>query len=216
MRVFFDLDGPILDVSYKYYRVYADIVRENGLLVLGKEEYWDCKRRKIPEKQILNMTGAESIYEAYAEKRKSIIEMDEYLVYDKLQDGAQEILENLESEFDLILVTLRTVRTQLEKELESFGLMKFFKKVLSSGADTEPRWKIKYELVRRFMDESQVGFGPHIMVGDTETDIIAGNELGFRTVAVSNGIRTREILMAVRPGQIIDSIEHFTVCNIFN
>ena len=51
--IFFDLDGPILDVSEKYYKVYADILSQKGFRVLSKTEYWDAKRNKIPEYDIL-------------------------------------------------------------------------------------------------------------------------------------------------------------------
>ena len=45
------------------------------------------------------------------------------------------------------------------------------------------------------------------MIGDTEADIIAGNELSIKTIAVLNGIRTREFLLKSDPNFICKSIK---------
>ena len=50
---FFDLDGPILDVSTKYYQIYVDIVKELSGTPISKEAYWQNKRNKVPESTTL-------------------------------------------------------------------------------------------------------------------------------------------------------------------
>lgn len=207
MTIFFDLDGPILDVSEKYYRVYSDILSQNGFKVLSKSEYWNAKREKISDIEVLQKSSAEPFIEKYLHERKLLIEADPYLFYDKLQVGALHILETLYKKNKLILVTLRTYPEQLYKQLEYLNIKKYFFSVLSSGEEANPRWKIKYNLIKNFLNK-KMSTG-NILIGDTETDILAGKELGFKTIAVLNGIRTEEILLKTNPDIIMKSIKDF-------
>lgn len=205
MAIFFDLDGPILDVSEKYYRVYSDILSQNGFKVLSKTEYWNAKRRKISEIEILQKSSAEPLIEIYLYERKILIESDSYLIYDKLQDGALHVLETLCKKHKLILVTLRTYPEQLHKQLSYLNIKKYFVTVLSSGEETHPRWKIKYNLIKNFINGKMSD--ENILIGDTETDVLAGKELGCKTIAILNGIRTKELLLESNPDIIFKSIE---------
>src|SRR3974377_801098 len=96
--IYFDLDGPLLDVSEKYYRVYCDIISQNGFLPVSKFIYWELKRNKTPEKTILDLSGAERIADLYSVKRKRCIEEDQYLNLDTLQDSALDVLGQLKKE----------------------------------------------------------------------------------------------------------------------
>lgn len=202
---FFDLDGPILDVSEKYYKVYSDILSQNGFKVLSKSEYWDAKREKISDIEILQKSIAVPFLDRYKYERKLLIESDPYLICDNLQDGAVNVLERLSKDKELVLVTLRTSPEQLHKQLEHLNLKKYFSTVLSSAEETNPRWEIKYRLMKSFLDKQKSHDG--ILIGDTETDILAGNNLGFKTVAVLNGIRSYRFLKEAAPTYIIDSIK---------
>jgi phosphoglycolate phosphatase len=201
--MFLDFDGPIIDVSEKYYRVYADILARHKVPVLSKEEYWQAKREKTPDDVILKHTEAFPV-ENYHQERKGLIETDYYLAYDRLQDGVVEVLNRLFGKYELILVTLRTSPDQLRKELQYFNLEKYFTAVLTSPAERSPRWAIKVSLIKDCLDGKTLDNG--VVIGDTETDILAGRELGFTTIAVLNGIRTHEILSETNPTFLVRSI----------
>ena len=203
--IFLDLDGPILDVSAKYYRVYSDILINAGYETLKKGEYWYNKRWKIPEIEILRKTGADTFFKEYQEKRLSLIESDFYLSFDRLQEAAFQVLEKLSKKHKLILVTLRKSAAQLNRQLADLGLNKFLSHVLTSGECSAPRWRIKYNLISDYL--ADVSFNRHVFIGDTETDIEAGKRLGFTTIAVSNGIRSEELLKKSQPDYIFSSIE---------
>ena len=79
----------------------------------------------------------------------------------------------------------------------------FFDRVLSSGDQRTPRWQIKVDLIK--LDQPTVP-GAGVVVGDTETDILAGKALGLRTVAVLNGIRTEDFIKEVGPDLIISGL----------
>lgn len=207
MITFCDLDGPILDVSEKYYRVYYDILKEKCSRTLSKEKYWDAKRNKIPEEEILSSTNATIPYIEYRYKRIVLIESDQYLTYDSIQHDAERVLENLARKVPLVLVTLRTSESQLHRELRYFKIKNYFTDILSSGVQVEPRWMIKYDLIKNYMGQDQSN--NHVLIGDTETDIEAGKHLGFTTIAISNGIRNKQILQQSNPDYIYSSISDF-------
>ncbi|MCH8276159.1 MAG: hypothetical protein IIA50_01265 [Bacteroidetes bacterium] len=53
MKIYFDLDGPILDVSERYYEVYKNSLPK-GSKVLNKKTYWNLKRAAVPEEIIFS------------------------------------------------------------------------------------------------------------------------------------------------------------------
>jgi phosphoglycolate phosphatase-like HAD superfamily hydrolase len=191
MNIYLDLDGPLLDVSEKYWQVHKDVLLELGENYIPKEKYWDLKRKKIPEKNILMIIGAEGKIEKYSERRIELIETQSYIKYDRIWDGVQEVLINLKQRHRLVLVTLRRSRSALEEELDILDLTRFLDKILSSGEQRTLRWSIKADLIR---SDNHLECAPGIMVGDTETDICAGKMLGLKTIGVLSGIRTEHFL----------------------
>lgn len=201
---FLDLDGPLLDVSAKYHRVYADILAEAGYISLDRDDYWLAKQEKVPEFDILRRTGTEALFDAYRQLRKERIETDRYLALDVLQTGALDVLDMLRGRFELVLVTLRSNRAQLEKELDALGLRQRLDLILCSGLETSPRWRIKHDLILdTFGGQATTAAG---LVGDTETDILAAKALGIFSVGVLSGIRSEAILRQARPNRIIEGI----------
>jgi phosphoglycolate phosphatase-like HAD superfamily hydrolase len=211
---FFDLDGPILDVSRKYYRVYADILSQHGYIPLSKPEYWEMKRNKVSEKRILAKSRASAVITSYQALRKKIIESDSYLKFDVIQPGARSVLRKVALFHRPVLVTLRQSAEQLENQLERLDLKHYFISILSSGRETVPRWKIKWRLIRKYSSFNRIEDG--VLVGDTETDILAGNHLGFTTVAVSNGIRAYPLLAKSHPTILVESIRQIPIDRLFS
>lgn len=203
MIIFFDLDGPIIDVSEKYYRVYADILARQNVRALPKHDYWQAKREKTPDDVILKGAGA-PLVDNYRRERKKTIESDYYLSYDRLQDGAVAVLEDLSKKYELVLVTLRSHADQLKKELQYLDLNNYFAAVLTSSEETSPRWTIKVSLIKGYLAGKASDNG--VVIGDTETDILAGHNLGYRTIGVLNGIRSRRLLSEAKPTHLVDSI----------
>jgi phosphoglycolate phosphatase-like HAD superfamily hydrolase len=185
----FDLDGPILDVSEKYYRLYCDIVREYGGLAISKDDYWICKRQRIPETIILQRSGLTGSETDFQILRKERIESEPYLAHDRVWPEAITMLTELAEFHSLYLVTLRHDRASLIHELDRLKLRSYFQIVFSAPSDSSAHEhsETKVQLVREvFPADSFTGW----FIGDTATDILAGKKLGINTVAVSYGIRT--------------------------
>ena len=205
--IFWDLDGPILDVSDKYYSVYRDILLEKGEKPLQKKEYWDLKRAKVSVKNILLKTNSDSIIKYFEDLWLSRIETKNYQQLDKLQYNIKNILGDCTENNRLVLVTLRRSRKMLLKQLNQLRIIQYFEDILSSGVNIRPRWKIKDDLIKKYI--GQENSDDHILIGDTETDIEAGKHLNFQTMAISNGIRNEKILKQSKPDYIYSSISEF-------
>lgn len=203
--IFFDLDGPILDVSSKYYRLYSELVEKYGGKPLSKNDYWNHKRNKIKEKDILSMSNV-STDNDIDNIRKSIIETKKYLLYDKLSPYILKILSIIKSNYCLILVTLRHNRDTLLWELKHFGLDDKFDLILSTeatGLECE-HYINKIHLIQKNIDPNGLSGW---FVGDTETDIRTGTLLQLNTIAVSYGIRDKQFLEPLSPTLLFDSPE---------
>lgn len=210
--IFIDLDGPVLDVSDKYYRLYLDILQQYGGMPLSKFEYWNCKRNKVKEEKILSLSDV-NIVKDLNSIRKSMIESEIYLIYDSVMPCISQVLTVLKHYYTIILVTLRHNRSTLLWELQRLGLSDKFDLILSTaatGAESE-HYLNKIDLIREYVGGNALtGF----FVGDTETDIRTGNTLQLHTIAVSYGIRDKKYLEPLTPEYIVDTPEQLS--DLFN
>lgn len=202
MLIYFDLDGPILDVSGKFYKIYSDILGERGFSTLPKERYWQLKKEHTPIPQIILQTCPQEFVEQYVKKRLEVIENFEYLKHDEIISGAERVLKELIQNHQLILVTLRNNSKTLFQELKFFDLKKYFTTILSLD-NNHGDWRIKVKLIK---ESGTLTDQNSLIVGDTEADIVAGKNLGIKTCAVLSGIRTKELLQKASPDIIIDDV----------
>src|SRR5437764_1459429 len=169
-----DLDGPILDVSERYYRVYSDTLNLIGIAPLNKESYWHLKRSKISEPEILarSATSDSDLINEYLDARAKRIESAEYLLFDHLWPGTRDTLRVLRSRSALVLVTMRQSKELLDRQLDGLKVLDAFDCILAAGAPAaDDRGQQKAQMVRDcYRDEDFAGW----FVGDSEADIQSG------------------------------------------
>lgn len=202
MTVFLDLDGTLVEVSRKYYAVYRDILKRHGYNTLGIQSYWEMKRDGTSNRKILLHSNCGLSEEDYKIEFTELIEKNGYLRFDVLKAGARSTLEQLSGFGELVLVTMRKNRDALLKELEQLRIIDFFIKVVNDdlGDDTKA-WEKKEKLFKEHIVGKQA-----FVIGDSEAEIKAGKNLGYKTIAVSNGIRTVQILRGLEPDYILSDI----------
>jgi phosphoglycolate phosphatase len=202
--IFFDLDGPLLDVSPRYVALHHDLLRELGREGMPAATYWQRKRARVPEERILEEIGAGDLAGDYLPRRLGRIETPEYLRFDCAWPWAHETLAALRRQHTLVIVTARAQRVLLLDQLDRLGLTPFFEEILSMPAgDRVDRQKARLIgdfLVRHGLDAE--GW----MVGDTEADIGAGRLVGLGTVGVLTGIRDRQFLLPAEPDHLLADI----------
>lgn len=201
-KIFFDLDGPILNIEHKYYQVYSDIVKSLNGFPIKKNHYWKLKRNKIDDEFILKLSKISNKTNEFMRLRKKFIENNKYLTLDTLQPGALRLLKKLSKSNALILVTLRSNRVNLLSQLSNLKIDKYFSIILSGNTNKYPKWKVKASMIKK----SKISWGHHsTFIGDTETDILTAKHFNIKSVAIANGIRCKEILKKYNPDYIFSN-----------
>lgn len=200
---FFDLDGPILDVSHKYYRVYADIVNEMDLDPVSKEAYWNYKRNRVSESKFTQFKN-EQEFNYFRSKRADLIETEHYLNFDTLQPKLMGVLDKLRPSFSICLVTLRHSGVGVRYQLHRLGIADYFDFILNAGHRKDmPGWQVKKRMIESKFEKR--AFKSAFFIGDTETDINCAQSLGITSIAVSNGIRSERLLKEINPDYLLSS-----------
>ncbi len=223
--VFCDFDGPIVDVSARYYSTYrlalANLQKYFGsseitsLTPLSQEEFWQMKRNRMPDIEIAGKSGLppEAI-DSFLGQVSEIVNHADLLYQDKIQPGVSWALSLLSSKgAQLILVTLRD-RDQAQGILAEAGLLHLFTGIFGTTAQAEAAYVNSIELKTRLLRSAAAAHWPleirdqqpAWMIGDTEADIWAGRNLGINTLALTCGIRSREYLQQQSPSFILDDL----------
>ena len=132
------------------------------------------------------------------------IESQEELGADELFKDSLHTLEQLRANNNkLYLLSLRRNADALEWQIEYLGIRYLFEKILSGHSDTKEGTLLKKaDIVRQTVDDpSEV-----VIIGDTEADIAAAQQLGATSIALMSGIRNEEFLSAMQPNYLVDGI----------
>lgn len=200
MKIFCDLDGTLINVAPRHYRVYSEMIFDFNGTPMAFEEYWSLKRDKVKWPSLLKSSGVDPSVEAeflagFIQK----IEDSTYLDEDTLFPGVEAMLARLGAEHELYLVSLRRNHDNLARQITKLGLEQHFLRILSGHSETDGFDK-KIELIGGI-----VGDGKGAIIGDTEADIITGKSLNLLSIGVKSGIRGEKFLADLKPDYLLDS-----------
>ncbi|MEH2092380.1 HAD family hydrolase [Nostoc sp.] len=212
LRLITDFDGPIIDVSERYYRVYQFCLEKTrrpnqAVQELPKAEFWQLKRSRVPEKQIaLNSGLDEAQAQEFAQLRRQTVHTEAYFNYDTLAPGAVDALLKIQQAgIDLAVMTMRRVR-ELDYAFKKYDLGRFFPEnrcyCLSNNYVKTRDIEDKPLLMARALKELPPATDTW-MVGDTEADITAAKNYSIKVMAVECGIRDRTQLELYHPDLIV-------------
>ena len=212
-RIFTDFDGPIMDVSERYYQVYLyclEKIRKPTQLIniLSKSEFWELKRSQVPEKEIATISGFEDKERAiaFAYLRSTTVHTEPYFKYDRLLENAVKALEKAQhANIDLAVMTMRR-RRELDPVLDKYNLKRFFSNDHIFCLDDDYVKTIDTEDKLKLMQRAQAILPvaeQQWMIGDTEADIIAAQSHNIPAIAVLSGIRNQAQLEKYKPNQIV-------------
>jgi phosphoglycolate phosphatase len=228
ITIFCDFDGPIADVSERYYATYCQGLAwvqsqaqlqgdQVAVRYLSKTQFWTFKQNRLPDRQIAHWSGLEGGYiDAFLAQVSRIVNHAALLDYDLVQPQARAGLELLQQcGARVVLVTLRppdqVMQFLAQHDLhwaisDLYGMPRVdaaYKnqashKVERLGAAIATQQRQGYDLRHSWM------------IGDTEADIMAGQTLGIDTVAVACGIRSSSYLQSFRPTHLLPDL--WTAC----
>lgn len=205
MIVFFDLDGPLLDVSRRYVVLHQELLVGLGAAAMDAERYWTAKRARRTEHDILAELNALHLLETYSPARLARIETMEALVHDRCWPWSLETLEHIAQHATLVMVTARAHRPALLDQLDRLLLRPHFHEILSEPGNDRVDLQ-KAALIRDYVARhGHCGEG-HWMIGDTEADVAAGKLAGLQTIAVLSGIRDEHHLRAAGADYLVPDI----------
>lgn len=224
MTVFCDFDGPVIDVSDRYYgtyytalidtdRFYGDRDIQLPLQILSKEQFWQMKQERVSDREIARRSGLHNCaIDFFLGRVEEIVNSPESLQQDSIQRGVNWALNLLCSQgVQLVLVTLRH-QAQVTKILEEHNLSRLFSGVYGTTDDRaayQNYAEIKTQLLDRAIREHLPTSGCNAsawMIGDTEADIIAGQAMNMPTIALTCGIRNYKQLSQLSPTLILDDL----------
>jgi phosphoglycolate phosphatase-like HAD superfamily hydrolase len=216
MKFLFDLDGPILDVSERYYSIYSVLLKRYVSTILPKDEYWEMKRNRIPEHIIVKQSYNDIPINEYQRLRIEFIESREFLNYDSIWKDIQHTLLSFLEMNDVILITMRSNSENLYWQLSKLNILHRFKDIIPvfTNVETTPnykdqRWKYKFNKIIASRFWKSANKSEYTFVGDTETDILTAKKLSIKSVAVSFGIRSHELLEILDPDILITNQQMF-------
>lgn len=198
-----DLDGTLVDSRAAYIeaarRAYA------ALQLGGFNEAWAIEIPKrleqgAPLTDLVPAAEVERFLKAYLDAY--------YGLTSRLSKPFPKIaytLEKLSARAKLALLTMRHVPAEkIKRELESFGVAKYFCCILTALNTPAPK-----PFPEGFIKCAEL-LGVHaeecLVVGDSVADIRAGKRVGAKTAAVLSGIYSREELAMEKPDLIIPSV----------
>ena len=210
--LFMDLDGTVLDDTARHYATYVELLSMPDLrgTPIPESEYWSFRRQNKPWEDIIRMSRVfPTKFKLFGERFEQRLETPEMLALDKLRVGTETTLGKLYTKTPIVLVAQRRERMNLENQLASLKVAKYFVTVLSGApeklrrVDKDARWKHKAALIRQ---RYKILPTEAVYIGDTETDVKAARELGFECYLVEGGHRTKELQMKADPDRIVPDL----------
>lgn len=216
LRIITDFDGPIMDVSERYYQTYLFCLNcvscpGQATTTLSKDEFWRLKRSQVPERQIGQISGLNETQSLeFARIRRQTVHTQPYLSYDVPVVGAIATLERIHQPNNIELVTMTMRRVdELDNALTRYDLGKFFapdrRYCLGNDYSKTNDVADKTKLMSRAILE--LPSADTWMVGDTEADILSAKASGIPVIGVLSGIRDRTQLQHHEPDWIVDNLE---------
>lgn len=215
LTLFCDFDGPIVDVSDRYYHTYqlglADVkaaYQRQGIMLplscLSKQQFWQMKQERTPDPEIALRSGLRNEQiDQFLDGVKQIVNQPHLLHQDRLQPRVQWALALLHQQgVRLVLVTLRQ-QQQVTRMLRSYGLEALFSQIWGAS-DDHTAYLNQAEHKTRLLEQAiaHCPLEAAWMIGDTEADVLAGHATGLPTIALTCGIRSRTYLQKFQPTQI--------------
>ncbi|PZD72808.1 5'-nucleotidase [Acaryochloris thomasi RCC1774] len=218
LTLFCDLDGPLIDVSQRYYQTYQTALtqlqgqyRNRGcsllLTPLSARQFWEMKQARIPDIEIARQSGLQNKQiDDFLQHVRAIVNHPQVLGQDRVQPGVREALARLHRwGVQLAVVTLRS-HAQAIQILHQYDLAHWFSHIQGAQdhlAAYDNYAEHKQALLAKTMSQPEFSNqNERWMIGDTEADILAAQALGMSCIAVTCGMRSHDYLQQLQPTSI--------------
>lgn len=200
----FDLDGTLADSRRDIYFSFAHAMEELGFDPPSEAEFRPLIGKTLKRSFEVFLPGgaatAQRIEAGIAAYRRHYWE--HCFDHTRPYEGVDEILAELAASGRFRLAVATTKQTILARRvIEGMGLAPYFDYI--QGTDDFPAKPAPY-LLYRVLEATGLPSERALMVGDTDSDVLAGKAAGTLTCAVTYGAWQREALEALEPDFLID------------
>ncbi len=194
--IIFDFDGVIHDTFELAYKINVGISGED----LTKEKYRDFFNGNIFENEETNKKDTDKFFKLQNEAFK----------YLKTDVNIRNNLEKLSKKYQLFIISSNQEEA-LDIYFQNNKFLHIFKEIL--GLETH---KSKVEKFKYLFKKYKLKSDGCIFVTDTLGDILEGNRVGVKTIAVDFGFHKRDRLEKGKPFKIVSNFEEIikTIDNI--
>lgn len=215
MDLCFDFDGPIIDVTDRYYRAYLESLKDTNTTkqqILSKEDFWKLKQNRVTDLEVGILSGltiSNSIKSA--ELRKDLTFKQEYYSLDRLFDDVYTTFDYLKSKnINFFIVTLRRNKN-LQQTIKQFKLNNYLssEKLFAIPDEQKIQNDIQEKYILLVSAINKLNLDPlnTWLIGDSDTDIHAGRLARYgKVIAISRGIKSKEQLEILKPDHIIKNL----------
>jgi phosphoglycolate phosphatase-like HAD superfamily hydrolase len=215
MRIITDFDGPIMDLSDRYYHVYQlclETVKQPNqpIEILPKAKFWAYKQAQVPEQQLGIESGLTATQaETFKQMRDRHAHQIQYLSFDRVVPGSISALAKIQaSGSELLVMTLRRT-CELLPAFTQYNLAQYFpphhRYCLPDDYVKHGDVQAKTQLMATALTELKSDPDTW-MIGDTEADIIAAQTHHIPVIGVLSGIRNRDRLAQYQPDKIVSNL----------
>lgn len=203
-NIFFDFDGTLVNSQIRLYNLFCVLCPENKF---SYQEYWDIKRNHITQNEFLKnyYHYDDEKIEIFRKKWFEMVEDESRMCEDLLVDGIFDIIKKLSPKYNLYLITHRQNEDFVSRQLKTFNIERFFKKILVTKQKIR-----KFDLIKQHVVVSKNDF----IIGDTGEDIKTAQELKIKSIAVTWGVMNKEFLKKYKPDFIVDNVDDFYTMGI--
>lgn len=180
--IFLDFDGTLVDVMPRFHAIFSEYLTQKGYPSPDVDEYRRLKQSHSYDPEIFKVLGFEIDWKDYRTWKMERVESLDYLRLDRLIGDPHQVIAQIRQKgYSVVLLSARMEKENLMLELKWLGIHDLFDSVI---------------VTERYEEDSKaralaglVGEGD-IIVGDSETEVIASRELGIKHFGVATGLRS--------------------------
>ncbi|OGG11940.1 hypothetical protein A2Z00_03935 [Candidatus Gottesmanbacteria bacterium RBG_13_45_10] len=208
MHIFFDFDGTLISAEKRMYRLYADYCRRLGTVPIQQSLYIAQKKRGIRERDVTSVALGSEV-DVYLKWKLEHMEDPSYIQLDTLYKGVPTILKKLQKLGNsLYILTSRVGRAKLMNQVKQYNIEDYFIEIINTPGADGARCKTKG------LSDAMVCHHIHgqsmVLVGDSEVEVQAANNVGIACISVTYGLRGKEFFHSLGQSQTVDSVSELT------
>ncbi len=190
-QIFIDMDGTIVSYHDRFFLIYNIACCKTGIKPLSRADWLKCRLDGTPAYSKEEHAKIQPIFD-------EIFETPEYLCFDRLIHGMENVIIKLQEKYPVHIVSFRTQNENLKNQLKEFGIINV--NTIIRGFSPETIIDEKADMIQEVVPNPS-GW----IIGDTPYEITAGQRLGLKTIACTWGDKSKSTLESYKPDFIVDS-----------